>query len=171
MLQLQENLDRLARQIFDAMVRENEIIVLAESCTAGLIAATFARVPGMSGRLAGSFVTYQVDSKVEWLRIPADTIQQHDVVSREVASLMASQALAKTPHATMALSITGHLGPNAPDALDGVAWIAIIRRDSEVVTTRLKLESGSGKDSLQRRLDRQTDAVFQALGHLLGSFL
>ncbi|MDA1229194.1 MAG: CinA family protein [Planctomycetota bacterium] len=170
MLRLQENLDHLARQIFDAMVREDEILVLAESCTAGLIAATLARIPGMSGRLAGSFVTYQVDSKVEWLRIPAETIQQHDVVSSEVASMMASQALAQTPHATRALAITGHLGPNAPDALDGVAWLAIIRRGSEALTAQLKLESDSGEDSPQRRYDRQTDAVLQALTHLLSSF-
>lgn len=163
----QQNLDRLTNQIFNTMENADEILVLAESCTAGLIAATLARVPGMSRRLAGSFVVYQIDSKVAWLGVPLDTIQQHGVVSQEIAMSMATRALNITPHATIAMSITGHLGPDAPAELDGVAWLAIMPRSGKPITIRLQLESDSPDDSIRRRHDRQEDGVRQALNRLL----
>ena len=169
----QQDLDDLAKLLFQELEQTGDVLVLAESCTAGLIAATLARVPGMSRRLAGSFVVYQIDSKVAWLGISADTIRLHDVVSRDVAESMAGQALNRTPHATIALSITGHLGPDAPAVLDGIAWVSIARRGIEADTVRLQLYPVSASttntaDNLCRiRHARQTDAVRQALHKLL----
>ena len=169
----QHELDRLATQLFLALEQTGDVLVLAESCTAGLIAATLARVPGMSRRLAGSFVVYQIDSKVAWLGVSAEMIQQHDVVSREVAESMATQALEHTPYATIAMSITGHLGPDAPVALDGVAWLAIARRGKQAMTSQLQLDPDSGSSSnttdnpCRIRHSRQTDAALQAISRLL----
>ena len=163
----QQNLDRLANQLFHTMENTGEILVIAESCTGGLIAAILARVPGMSRRLAGSFVVYQIDSKVAWLGVPPDTIKKHGVVSQEVAASMSMQALYATPHATIAMSITGHLGPDAPVELDGVAWLAIVPRGGKPTNIRLLLGSDSADDSIRRRHDRQEDAVRQAFNSLL----
>ena len=169
----QQELDRLATELFHALEQTGDVLVLAESCTAGLIAATLARVPGMSRRLAGSLVVYQIDSKVAWLGVSADTIQRHDVVSRDVAESMATQALIRTPHATSAISITGHLGPDAPAGLDGVAWLAIARRGIKAITWQLQLKPDSasaantGENPCSIRHARQTEAVRQALTRLL----
>ncbi|MBC7967385.1 MAG: CinA family protein [Fuerstia sp.] len=169
----QQELDRLATQLFLKLEQTGDVLVLAESCTAGLVAATLARVPGMSRRLAGSFVVYQIDSKVAWLGVSADTIQHHGVVSREVADAMALKALERTPHATIAMSITGHLGPDAPAALDGVAWLAIAWRGQQAMTSQLELNSDSGStsnttdDPSRIRHARQSDAVLQAISRLL----
>ena len=51
-----ETLDPLAFRAFELLRKTNQVLVTAESCTAGLIAATLARVPGMSAVLAGGFV-------------------------------------------------------------------------------------------------------------------
>ncbi len=166
----QQSLDRLANQLFNTMENAGEILVLAESCTAGLISATLARVPGMSRRLAGSFVAYQIESKVAWLGLHSETIQKHGVVSQEVAASLAMRALHVTPHATIAMSITGHLGPDAPAELDGVAWLAVVRRGGNPITVRLQLNSDSAEDSIRRRHDRQEDGVWQALNSLLHEF-
>jgi len=163
----QQNLDQLANQLFDAMETSGDILVLAESCTAGLISATLARVPGMSRRLAGSFVVYQIESKVAWLEVPPETIQQYGMVSQEVAASMAAQALRMTPHATIAMSITGHLGPDAPAELDGVAWLAIVSRRRKPISFQLQLDSDSPEDSIRQRHQRQEDGVRQALNSLL----
>jgi len=163
----QQSLDRLANQLFNTLENAGEILVLAESCTAGLISATLARVPGMSRYLAGSFVVYQIDSKVAWLGLHFDMIQQYGVVSQEVAASMAKKALHVTPHATIAMSITGHLGPDAPEELDGVAWLAIVRRGGNPITVRLQLNSDSADNSIQRRHDRQEDGARQAINSLL----
>ena len=175
MLTPQKALDSLANHLFGKLEKADEVVVLAESCTAGLIAATLSRVPGMSRRLAGSFVVYQIDSKVAWLGIDRASIEQHDVVSREVAESMAVKALEQTAHATIALAITGHLGPDAPPTLDGTAWVAIAKRGGDVVATKFSLAPGSQPDpqsmdaGIRIRRKRQQDAVCQALVTLLGS--
>jgi nicotinamide-nucleotide amidase len=165
----QVKLDHLATAVFNALEQTGDVLVLAESCTAGLIAATLARIPRMSRRLAGSFVVYQTDSKTAWLGISSDMIQQHDVVSRVVAESMATQALDRTPHASIAMSITGHLGPESSAELDGVAWLAIARRERKTMTKQLQLKSDAPGNPLNCRHDRQTDAVHQALSILLNS--
>lgn len=162
-----QQLDQLANQLFHAMEVAGATLVLAESCTAGLISATLARIPGMSRRLAGSFVVYQIGSKVAWLEVPLDTIQQQGMVSQAVAASMASQALHMTPHATIAMSITGHLGPDAPAELDGIAWLAIMSRGRKPIINRLQLQSDSLEDPIRQRHQRQEDGVRQALIRLL----
>ncbi len=164
-------LDELARKTFDGFKQRGHVLVAAESCTAGLIAATLARVPGMSACLAGSFVVYQVNSKIGWLDVPAELIERCDVVSREVAECMVSQALLKTPHASIAISITGHLGPYAPEGLDGIAWLGFADRRIGVQSVMLKLKPGSisqpsPEQRLSIRYERQQDAVRQSLSFL-----
>ena len=167
----QAELDALAFRAFELLRQSGQNLVTAESCTAGLIAATLSRVPGMSVCLAGSFVVYQSDSKVAWLNIPANLIARCDVVSAEVAESMAIQALQKTPHAAIALSITGHLGPDAPEGLDGTAWLGFADRQVAVASKRLHLHSEamnipSPDQRLFIRHERQQDAVRQSLSFL-----
>ncbi|MDA7906985.1 CinA family protein [bacterium] len=104
-------------------------IVFAESCTGGLVSAELAGVPGISEWLCGSSVTYRCATKVAWLGVDADHIEQHTAVSSGVALQMAVGVLAKTPEADLALSITGHLGPGAPESMDGLVFVGIARRE------------------------------------------
>jgi len=164
----QAALDTVAFRTFDLLRQKRQVLVTAESCTAGLISASLARVPGMSACLAGSFVVYQSASKVKWLDIPAEIISKHDVVSAEVAGLMATNALKRTDHATVAISITGHLGPDAPEAIDGIAWLGYATRVSGVRSVKLNLsgQSASGSAStepLHIRHERQQVAVLESL--------
>ena len=171
-----ETLDPLAFRAFELLKKTNQVLVTAESCTAGLIAATLARVPGMSAVLAGGFVVYQVESKVAWLNVSSALIEQHGVVSSEVARLMADAALRNTPHATISVSITGHLGPDAPDNLVGIAWLGFAQRNHPCCSHKLHLQttipdppSKPFTDSVQRffiRHERQQDAVRQSLSFL-----
>jgi PncC family amidohydrolase len=114
------------------LIKNRESLVLAESCTGGLIAASLARTPGISQALAGSFVVYQPESKVAWLNIPKSALKRApDSVSDEIAGSMALSALEQTPHATISAAITGRLGPSKSKedrAKDGHAWIALVRR-------------------------------------------
>ncbi|MFO0977115.1 MAG: CinA family protein [Planctomycetaceae bacterium] len=170
--------DPLAREILELLQQKSQRLVLAESCTCGLIASLLARVPGMSAVLAGSFVVYQIDSKVEWLGVPRALIEQCDVVSSEVAAAMAEGALSRTAHATIALSITGHLGPGAPANLDGTAWLGIARSESHAAgkdivssTKKLALIAQETLTPVQVRHDRQATAARLALLHLRDTLL
>ncbi len=167
----QAKLDILAFRTFRLLRQNQHVLVTAESCTAGLIAATLARVPGISNCLAGSLVVYQIDSKKAWLDLPAEVFSEENAVSSTIAELMATQALAKTPHATISLSITGHLGPDAPIHLDGVAWAGLATRYSAVLSRHLLLHPKStatlsDEQHLSIRHLRQQDAVSQGLSFL-----
>ena len=170
-----ESLDSLSFRTFELLRKTNQVLVTAESCTAGLIAASLARVPGMSTVLAGGFVVYQVESKVAWLNVSSAIIEQQGVVSSEVAQLMADAALRNTAHATIAISITGHLGPDAPDDLDGIAWLGFAQRKHPCCSHKLHLQSTmpnpistpfTDSERLLIRHERQQDAVRQSLSFL-----
>ena len=119
----------LVQEVAALLNRSRRRIVFAESCTAGLVAASLARVSGISECLCGSAVVYRLETKSKWLDIPAALLNDPGPVSAVIASLMAERVLALTPEADFAVSITGHLGPNAPSDLDGVVYIGVARRE------------------------------------------
>lgn len=102
-------------------------LVLAESCTAGLISAALAHWPGISNWLCGSAAVYQSRTKHQWLGIDEAILEdpQHGPVSLAVTEKLAQAALEHTPQATIAAAVTGHLGPGAPAELDGCAFFAL----------------------------------------------
>ena len=179
------DVDFLAAEVVDLLRQNSAILVLAESCTSGLIAATLGRVPGVSQ-------VYQLETKAIWLKINRGLLENPGPVSAEVAAAMAAGVLNQSPHATLALSVTGHLGPDAPAGLDGVAFTAIASRNSEPKWRRLSLlpaaetkdvkpvmaENMAGKTAgdivnpgqtiptASVRVQRQQDAVVQCLSYL-----
>lgn len=105
--------------------------VLAESCTSGLAAAVLGRKAGISAYFCGSLVTYRNKSKQNWLDVDPGFLQDDGPVSEVVAKAMAVAALTKTEEADVAISITGHLGPDAPPELDGLVIIGISIRNED----------------------------------------
>jgi nicotinamide-nucleotide amidase len=85
-------------------------LAVAESCSAGLLAARIASVPGSSGYFAGGVVTYSNSSKAEMLGVPADLIASKGAVSPEVARAMAEGAVERFD-ADTSVAITGVAGP------------------------------------------------------------
>ncbi len=88
-------------------------IVTAESCTAGLIAASLSTAEGAGKTLHGSFVTYTKAHKTRALGIPAKLLAREGSVTRRVAADMLRGALRHSP-ADIAVAVTGVLGPE-PD--------------------------------------------------------
>lgn len=118
-----ESLLQAARRLERVLARVDVRIVLAESCTGGLAAAALVAIPGISRWFCGSAVTYRDATKVGWLGVSASDIEHSTAVSRVVAEQMAAGVLALTPEARWGASVTGHLGPDAPDAMAGTVWV------------------------------------------------
>lgn len=127
--------DAAARRLAELLEARQLKIVFAESCTGGLVSASLTRIPGISEWLCGSAVVYQVETKAGWLGIPRAVLSDPGPVSRRVASQMAENVLAKTPQADVAVSVTGHLGPDAPQRQDGLLYVAVAvrRRTSRTI--------------------------------------
>jgi nicotinamide-nucleotide amidase len=142
-----------AAELVRALASERLRVVFAESCTGGLVAAELAKIPGVSEWLCGSAVTYRCDTKTKWLGVRADDIQRYTAVSSQVAEQMASGVLTRTPEASVSASVTGHLGPDAPQEQDGVIFIAVAIRvglESKVVETKRHLLKSTDRESRQQ---------------------
>jgi len=85
-------------------------VVLAESCTGGLVCAAITEIPGSSDVLERGFVTYSNEAKIESLGVSAELIDTFGAVSVAVAWGMARGAL-KHSDADVAVAITGIAGP------------------------------------------------------------
>ena len=131
-------IDDDARELVQQLRSRKLRIVLAESCSGGLAAATLTKVPGVSDCLCGSAVTYLDEVKTQWLGVLPQTLAAVTAVSDEVAREMAMGVLNATNQADVAVSITGHLGPSAPAGLDGIVFVGLATRKPGGVHTESK---------------------------------
>ncbi len=95
----------------------------AESCTAGMLAARLARVPGASDVLERGWVVYANAAKEEELHVPRAVLAAKGAVSREVVEAMAQ---AGADARTICVAISGIAGPGGgtPQKPVGTVWIA-----------------------------------------------
>ena len=160
---LDESLQQAATTAANAVKECQRKVVFAESCTAGLAAATLATIPGISDFHCGSAVTYRNDTKHCWLGVREEDLERYTAVSDVVARQMAQGVLVRTPEADLAVSVTGHLGPNAPDGFDGLIFIGAARRGDDGVEVvgvdRIVLETPA-------RRERQVEAAMKVLARL-----
>ena len=121
-----------ASALLDELQRHALLVVTAESCTGGLIAALLTEVPGSSGMVERGFVTYSNAAKTELLGVSGDMIARHGAVSEEVARAMADGALSRTP-AHVALSVTGIAGPDGGTAEKpvGLVYLGVAAKGEE----------------------------------------
>lgn len=108
------------------LAKENLTIATAESCTGGKIASLLASVPGASAYFQGSVVSYATLAKEDIIKIPAEIIQEHSVVSKEVAEAM-SLGVQKLFKSDFAIATTGNAGPTKgeADAEVGTVFISV----------------------------------------------
>jgi nicotinamide-nucleotide amidase len=157
---------RKVRAIQQLLVARRDRLVLAESCTAGLVAGLFGQIPGISEVLCGSFIVYRTASKTAWLGIASSLLENPKAgpVSSVVTFQLAISALEKTPEATVAAAITGHLGPNAPAGMDGLIYTCVVHRNDMASGStkehRLEAPAPSNADDVASRSCRQQEAAF-----------
>ena len=63
-----------ATRVVEANRAAGRRVVVAESCTGGLVAAALTEVPGCSDVVEGGFVTYSNDAKLGFLNVSSDVI-------------------------------------------------------------------------------------------------
>lgn len=148
-----------ARALFESLERAGGIIVLAESCTGGLVSALLSANPGVSKYLAGSFVTYQDSTKAGWLGVDPALVREKTSVSAEVTEAMARCALERTPEATFSLAVTGHLEPESAPEGPFAHVAAGFRRKGHIICNNAIRFRLQGKN----RVERQHLAAWHAL--------
>ncbi|MDR1107973.1 MAG: CinA family protein [Spirochaetaceae bacterium] len=121
-----------ARELIQKLSSGSLFFVVAESCTAGLVADLLAQVPGASRVFWGSFVCYTPDAKQRMLGVDGELILKHGAVSRETVCAMAEGALARSG-ADVAAAVTGLAGPDGDgsSAPVGTVWIGVALRGGQ----------------------------------------
>jgi nicotinamide-nucleotide amidase len=115
----------------------NATVAVAESCTGGLLAERITSIGGSSRYFLGGAVVYSNALKAELAGVPAEMIDRHGAVSREVAAALA-EGIRYRCESTLGVGITGVAGPTGgtPEKPVGLVFHAVA--------------SGTGTEVVQR---------------------
>jgi nicotinamide-nucleotide amidase len=160
---LDEELGNRATALLDLCKSKHLMVVTAESCTGGLVAAALTNIAGSSAVIDRGFVTYTNEAKQEMIGVPASTIDQHGAVSRETAEAMAKGALAHAA-ADLAVSVTGIAGPSGgtPGKPVGLVHFAAASRGGQLLHEECRF-GDVGRTEVRRKAARQAIAMLTKL--------
>lgn len=158
-----EGRDDLAAVVLDACRAGGLRVVVAESCTGGLLGARLTAIPGSSDVVLGGVIAYANQVKVGLLGVDPDDIARHGAVSEPVARAMASGARARLG-ADIGIAITGIAGPGGgtPEKPVGTVWTAV--DVTGTVEARRSALIGDREEIRQRAAQGALEMVRRALG-------
>ena len=121
----QDDLRQKTTRLAELLLSKQLHVTAAESCTGGLLAATFTELPGSSNWFEYGFVSYANRAKQELLSVPANILEQHGAVSEPVVTAMVDGALSAS-HADIGVAISGVAGPDGgtDEKPVGTVWFA-----------------------------------------------
>jgi nicotinamide-nucleotide amidase len=101
-------------------------LAVAESCTGGLLAERLTSISGSSRYFLGGAVVYSNQLKTELAGVPAEMIDRHGAVSREVAAALA-EGIRYRCASTLGVGVTGIAGPSGgtPEKPVGLVFHAV----------------------------------------------
>lgn len=123
---LPDEIVSLAKRVVAENNAAGRTVVVAESCTGGLVAAALTEVSGSSAVLERGFVTYSNAAKMEDLQVAADLIETFGAVSIACVWAMAQGALLRS-QADVAVAISGVAGPSGGTDLKPVGTVVFAR--------------------------------------------
>lgn len=149
---LPDALVALARHVIEANSRLGRRIVVAESCTGGLVSAALTEIAGSSATFEGGFVTYSNAQKTIMLGVSEDVLDTFGAVSIATAWAMAQGALSRS-EADVAVSITGIAGPDGGSEMKPVGTVVFARaergEDSENIVADLRRFDDTGRGAIR----------------------
>ncbi|MBI4508103.1 MAG: competence/damage-inducible protein A [Deltaproteobacteria bacterium] len=118
--------DSLPSVLGRALHERGESVVVAESCTGGMLGSILTEVPGSSRYFHGGWITYTNEAKLRELGVREDTLRHHGAVSEQCTSEMARGARERAG-STYAVAISGIAGPGGgtPEKPVGTVHVAM----------------------------------------------
>ena len=129
---LPDDITALARRVVEENRAAGRKLVVAESCTGGLVSAALTEIPGSSEMFEAGYVTYSNASKIHELKVSEEVVDTFGAVSVATAWAMARGALAASD-ADIAVAITGIAGPGGgtPSKPVGTVVFATAERNAD----------------------------------------
>lgn len=116
--------EALEEVIVKLLAQRSQTLVVAESCTGGLLADRITNVPGASAVFLAGFVCYANQAKIDMLNVDPQLIEKHGAVSEQVARALAEHARA-CAGSDYALATTGVAGPTGGSSEKPVGTVHI----------------------------------------------
>lgn len=117
-----ENLDKTVTGIVKLLSDRHLKIATAESCTGGMISQLITSVPNASAVFDMGVCTYANSAKIQLLGVNALSIENHGVVSSQVALEMA-KGIRLAAKSDIGVSVTGIAGPSGGTAQKPVGTV------------------------------------------------
>ena len=142
----------LAQRVVDENRAAGRKIVVAESCTGGLVAAAITEITGSSDVLDRGFVTYSNEAKHTELGVAPDIIDALGAVSIACVYAMARGALANS-NADVAVAISGIAGPGGGTETKPVGTVVFARaiRGQEKLDAEERLFAETTRSGVRRQ--------------------
>jgi PncC family amidohydrolase len=155
--------EKKAREVIEKFKKLSLRLVLAESCTAGMVSSLLTNTSGASAVLWGSFVCYTQEAKTLMLGLDNKALLADGLVSRQTACSMAVGALQKSG-ADFAAAVTGLAGPGGENQVPiGTVWAATANRSGIVEVREFFFADGSGETDRNTVRIRAVTAVLELI--------
>ena len=144
----------VAERVLDANRLAGRMLVVAESCTGGLVSAALTEIAGASDVFDRGFVTYSNEAKLDAIGVNQDILETFGAVSIAVAWAMAQGAL-KHSVADTAVAITGIAGPGGGSEKKPVGTVVFARavrgHDPEAMVADIRHFGDLGRSEIRRQ--------------------
>ena len=153
----------LAVLVLEALRARGMRLVVAESCTGGMLGMRLTAIPGSSDVVLGGVIAYANEVKVAQLGVQDATLRAHGAVSEETAREMAQGARTRLG-AEVAVSITGIAGPGGGTPEKPVGSYCVAVDVGGTVTSFRTASVGDRHEVRQRATQAALSLVRKALG-------
>ena len=154
----------LTQALGEKFLTQKIILTTIESCTGGMLAAQLTSISGSSTWYDKGFITYNNQSKIDYVGVKEKTINKYGAVSQETANEMALGAIMHVydnSQSNFSLSITGIAGPSGGTKLKpvGTIFFAIANKENIIFEHKASFKGN--------RAEIREKAVLFALNQLL----
>ncbi|KAA6437468.1 CinA family protein [Rufibacter glacialis] len=138
-------------------------LALAESCTAGSLAAALSEATGTTDVFLGSMVTYSEIAKTKVLGVKSETLKLFTAESQQVTNEMV-QGLYKLLKADVCIAVTGLFGQGASETAEkpiGTTFVSILFKE------KVEEYREVFKGNAQKMREQTEDFIFRKLNDTL----
>jgi len=142
--------ESLEELVFKLLLKREETIAVAESCTGGGIGSKLTKIPGSSKIFHGGVIAYNNLIKQEILEVPEKTINKFGAVSRQVVEAMAT-GVQKKFKVNWAISVSGIAGPAGGTKIKPVGLVNFcIKGPKTLITWEERFGSNKTREDIQK---------------------
>lgn len=152
----------MIRFLIDELNRRALRLAIVETSSGGLLSAEFIKQDGVSAVFTEALVAYDLDAKVERLRVDMDLVVAYGSVSEQVAEAMAC-GMRENSGADVVISITGISGPKGGTEAKPVGLTYICVAVGEVFTTERYQLSGNRLSIMEQTVELAVQQTYNCL--------